>query len=731
MRFVYILNGITTEISGGDQHALRLAMHQIDQGKNVEIVTSSNLRLLVTHSEVFQNHVHHIQWVTYDSSDTYPVPKKTAIALFCTYLYRTVASMVRIKKEKDAVYIASSHFFFDVLPLLCVPGSKKYAFVHHIVSDQDVTGIRAWYHKIFESISFAVLKIAHAKLITVSPVITSVLRQKGFTHILESSNGIDDKYFDRGSGEVTQYDIVYCGRLHERKGIYRFVDCINLLEKEGKQYTAAILGSGPEIEQLEVYIKKLGLESRISVLGYVSDVLKKDIYGKAKVFLSASYEEGWGIAIGEALASGLPVISFWSKELEVVWKDSVLWANSVQDALHMVDMVCAGEIKATGDIVQRYRWNTVLESEDVYVSKVYPERDTLVLGSYGRGNIGDDVFLYAVQQFVHPDRIIINCADVEKLPKDLREKFHVIDTHFLKDFFHKLGVLFRVKTVIYVGGDVWTLMYEDVVQRKHLYKMILVNSVLRLLGKKVLYVGTGVGDLDTLSLYMARVSAYFAHYIIFRDQESARRMSLKREKYSVLPDLASVIDVPKKASQKKQIALSLLYHVSDKEKNYPILKRAFVDLIRTYSEKGYSFVFVPMLKTEEILHDDVWVGRDIKKEIQCVDFIVLTDHSVEGVLRAFNESELVVSTRLHAALLSVLVKTPVLAVSYRGKVTRAMTDMGLSEYVLLVDDINKLNSSISYILDTYTEAQKKVEDASQYITTHGHTYRSIISEYIS
>lgn len=731
MRFVYILNGITTEISGGDQHAIRLLVHQINAGKEVEIVTSSNLRLLVTHSEAFQNYVHHIRWITYDSSNTYPVPKKSSIDLFLTYIYRTIASVVKMRKEKDAVYIASSHFFFDVLPLLCVPRSKKYAFVHHIVSLQDVTGVRAWYHKVFESISFAVLKMVHAKLITVSPIVTTHLRQKGFTDILESSNGIDETYFDTQKGDAATYDIVYCGRIHERKGIYRFVDCIDVLKKEGKAYTAAILGSGPEIEQLRVYIKKMGLEENISVLGYVSDELKKNIYGKANVFLSASYEEGWGIAIGEALASGLPVVSFWSKELEAIWKDSVLWVKSVSEASRMIDVVYRGEKKATGDVVHTYTWNSVLTAEDEYVSKVYSERDILVLGSYGRGNIGDDVFLYAVQQFVNPERVIINCADVTKLPKDIQHNFQTIDTYFVKDFFHKLGVLLKVKTVMYVGGDVWTLMYEDVIKRKHLYKMILVNVVLRILGKKVLYVGTGVGDLDSFSLFLARISACFSQYIVFRDQDSARKLSLKREKYSVLPDLASVIDMPAKVPPKKQIALSLLYHVSDKEKNYPILKRAFIDLVRVYAEKGYSFVFIPMLKTDEIAHDDVWVGMDIEKEISGVSFTVLTKHSVEDVLRVFNESELVVSTRLHAALLSVLVKTPVLAVSYRGKVARAMTDIGLSEYVLHVDDINKLNSSISYILDTYTEAQKKVEDASEYITTHGHTYRSIVSKYIS
>jgi hypothetical protein len=378
--------------------------------------------------------------------------------------------------------------------------------------------LRGLYHKIFETFSFIVMKILQVHIITVSPIITEIVTQKGFTKILASANGIDEMYFKKPEGEPEKvYDIVYCGRLHKSKGIYRFVDVIQELHKKGNRVSAAILGSGPEELKLKEYVHARGLGEYVSVPGYVSDLTKRLIYTKAKAFLSASYEEGWGIAIGEALAMNVPVVSFRSKELEAVWGTSVIWTASVSDAAIKIQGVSGGVLDK--EKVEKYTWNRVLAMEDTYVSTKHTYRDIVVLGSYGRGNIGDDVFLYAVQSIIDPKRVIINSAGVGRLPSDLVGQFETIETNFTKDFLHKLGVLRKARTIVYAGGDVWTLMYEDMVKRKHLYKMCIVNFVARILGKKIIYLGTGVGDLDGFSVWIAKISARLAQYIVFRDQE--------------------------------------------------------------------------------------------------------------------------------------------------------------------------------------------------------------------
>ncbi|MBU3668356.1 MAG: glycosyltransferase [Candidatus Taylorbacteria bacterium] len=733
MRYVHILNGITSEISGGDQHALRLMSTQVKEGAQVSVISSSILEDLSKP-----------QYVTFDVyRESTPVPY--GVRLFLRYIYRTCLSVLKVRQyKKDDVFIASSHFFFDVLPLFFTPSKKRYCYVHHIVSTQGRKGITKIYHAVFERISFFILKILNVGIVSVSQVITEVLvGQFNFSRelIFQSSNGIDEKYTDSLNVETgSSNDIVYCGRMHRSKGIYTFVDTIIMLRKRGFDITAALLGSGPELKNLKAYIESRGMSPHINVPGYVSDEEKIGVYQKSKVFFSASTEEGWGIAMGEALATGLPVVSFSNQEMKRVWGEAICFVgdNTIDAAVEVILRILDGRQKrdedAVREVLKKYDWDIVLQREHDFLSEEKTVRDILVLGSYGRGNIGDDVFLYAIRKHIDERRIYINCADTSLLPDDLHGVFRTIDTHFFRHWIHKIHVFFGLKYIIYAGGDVWTLMFEDRIKRKHLYKMLCVNLVARICGKKVIYLGTGVGDLDSLSVFLSRMTCLFTSYVVFRDQESARKLHLSRNVYSVLPDLASQLKIEGAISRKKQIAFSLLYFVPNPKKNYTHIRDAYISLAHEYIQKGYDIVLVPFLKTSEVVEDDLWVAKDIMKYIpkEYMHHIrICTDHSIFGVTQVFKESILVVASRLHASILSVLSETPVIAISYRGKVSRAMADMGLSQFVLNIDDINKLSTTVSYILDTYPDALQRVSEAKKHVIEYGKNYKAIIDKHIS
>ena len=68
-----------------------------------------------------------------------------------------------------------------------------------------------------------------------------------------------------------------------------------------------IAGEGSERERLARLIAQKGLQSRIRLLGAVSD--PAPLYGAADVFFMPSLFEGFGLAAVEAMAAGLPVIS--------------------------------------------------------------------------------------------------------------------------------------------------------------------------------------------------------------------------------------------------------------------------------------------------------------------------------------------------------------------------------------------------------------------------------------
>ena len=68
--------------------------------------------------------------------------------------------------------------------------------------------------------------------------------------------------------------------------------------KERPKFRLLVIGDGPERQQL---VEKIEGLSSIELLGFVGEKQKYDILSKAKFFLFPSYEEGWGIALAEAL----------------------------------------------------------------------------------------------------------------------------------------------------------------------------------------------------------------------------------------------------------------------------------------------------------------------------------------------------------------------------------------------------------------------------------------------
>lgn len=67
-----------------------------------------------------------------------------------------------------------------------------------------------------------------------------------------------------------------------------------------------ICGRGGKQTALEAQIRHLGLQERVKILGYRSDVA--EIYQAADWFLFPSYREGLSVALMEAMASNLPCI---------------------------------------------------------------------------------------------------------------------------------------------------------------------------------------------------------------------------------------------------------------------------------------------------------------------------------------------------------------------------------------------------------------------------------------
>jgi glycosyltransferase involved in cell wall biosynthesis len=99
--------------------------------------------------------------------------------------------------------------------------------------------------------------------------------------------------------------IIAVGRLHKQKGYANMLQAFARVVKQRKAHLI-ILGEGDDREELQGLAHSLGIAPYVHLLGYVPNPLA--YMRHAAVFALASFSEGFGNVIVEALACGTPVV---------------------------------------------------------------------------------------------------------------------------------------------------------------------------------------------------------------------------------------------------------------------------------------------------------------------------------------------------------------------------------------------------------------------------------------
>ncbi|KKQ31644.1 MAG: Glycosyltransferase [Candidatus Shapirobacteria bacterium GW2011_GWE1_38_10] len=107
-----------------------------------------------------------------------------------------------------------------------------------------------------------------------------------------------------------KYDAVFQGRLHSQKGVLELIDIWKLLIKQKPQAKLAIIGNGQLEQKLKSKIKKLKLDKNIILFGFQSGQGKYDIFKESKLVVHPAIYDSGGMAAAEAMAWGLPGVSF-------------------------------------------------------------------------------------------------------------------------------------------------------------------------------------------------------------------------------------------------------------------------------------------------------------------------------------------------------------------------------------------------------------------------------------
>ena len=138
------------------------------------------------------------------------------------------------------------------------------------------------------------------------------------------------------------------GRLVSYKGYHHLVQMMTLL---GDDYVLIIGGTGPQREELETYAHKLGVDNRVTFLGFVSDKIKPAYFGACDVFcLSSTIKtEAYAIVLVEAMSLARPIVATKIPESGVSWvnEDGVSGVNvPVRDAQALagaIEYICSSQ----------------------------------------------------------------------------------------------------------------------------------------------------------------------------------------------------------------------------------------------------------------------------------------------------------------------------------------------------------------------------------------------------
>lgn len=125
------------------------------------------------------------------------------------------------------------------------------------------------------------------------------------------------------------------GRFVPQKGFDLLLDAFARVAGVVPDWRLVIWGEGPDRTALEAQRARLGLEGRVDLPGITHRPGEWTAW--SDIFVLSSRFEGWGLVVGEAMAAGLPVVSFdcaWGPaEMIEQGSSGVLIANGDTDAL--------------------------------------------------------------------------------------------------------------------------------------------------------------------------------------------------------------------------------------------------------------------------------------------------------------------------------------------------------------------------------------------------------------
>lgn len=174
----------------------------------------------------------------------------------------------------------------------------------------------------------------------------------------------------KNTGLEEEINFSFIGELSSRKNQSFLIEFVKELEKFGINAKLNLLGEGAQKEKLEKKIKRLGLQNKVKLIGFVDDIEK--FINKSNYYICASKIEGLPFNILEAMFAGSVIFSSDIKGTVDLIKD---FENGVLFELgNMSDLVNKFRlVKNNLTLQEKLRKNAKKTAEKYLLSEVFDE----------------------------------------------------------------------------------------------------------------------------------------------------------------------------------------------------------------------------------------------------------------------------------------------------------------------------------------------------------------------
>ena len=195
-----------------------------------------------------------------------------------------------------------------------------------------------------------------------------------------TGNGIEIEQIEQVPNQKKQIDALFIGRINETKGIFDMLKVLSIIKQQFPKFTLAIMGDGDDAtkNKFKKEIEKLNLQSNVKFLGYISGIKKFQIIKSSRCFwfLSVSPSESFGIALMEAVSSGLPAFTYNLPVFKKIYQHQEVTFSPI----HRPDIVAKKVIKLFQSkkfsnkngtkLLGKYSWENIALLENQAITKL-------------------------------------------------------------------------------------------------------------------------------------------------------------------------------------------------------------------------------------------------------------------------------------------------------------------------------------------------------------------------